>query len=145
MTTHAPTPRAEERLSLETLSARSDIPIRTIRYYIQRGLLTRPLGEKKGAYYVHAHLETLLQIRRWIAAGTSLDGIHERLNLSADAQPKVLTAPPPRRLHAYELAPGISIQIDTQLAKLSEQQIKHLLAAATQQLHIATTTHQEKD
>lgn len=145
MASHAPTPSTEKRLSLETLSARSDIPIRTIRYYIQRGLLARPVGEKKGAYYVHAHLEALLQIRRWIAAGMSLDGIHERLNPDTDTQPKALTSTTPRRLHAYELAPGISIQIDTQQAKLTDQQIKQLLTVINQQLQTADPSHQEKD
>lgn len=63
--------------SLEDLAERSDTPARTIRYYIQRGLVSRPVGEKRGAHYTAEHLGQLLQIRRWVAAGMSLQRIGE--------------------------------------------------------------------
>ena len=41
----------DDPLTLEALAACTEVPQRTIRYYIQRGLVPRPHGEKKGAYY----------------------------------------------------------------------------------------------
>lgn len=63
--------------SLEDLAERSDTPARTIRYYIQRGLVSRPVGEKRGAHYTAEHLQQLLQIRKWVGAGLSLQRIGE--------------------------------------------------------------------
>jgi DNA-binding transcriptional MerR regulator len=53
--------------------------IRTVRYYIQIGLVDRPVGETRAAYYTSHHLEQLLQIRKWTQAGVSLERIHELL------------------------------------------------------------------
>lgn len=63
--------------SLDDLAERSDTPARTIRYYIQRGLVSRPVGEKRGAHYTAEHLQQLLQIRKWVGAGLSLQRIGE--------------------------------------------------------------------
>ena len=38
---------------------------RKIRFYIQKGLIDRPEGTGKGAYYTHRHLEKLLTVRKW--------------------------------------------------------------------------------
>ncbi|MFZ5529752.1 MAG: helix-turn-helix domain-containing protein [Pseudomonadota bacterium] len=66
---------SEPTYSLDDLAERSETPARTIRYYIQRGLVSRPHGEKRGAHYSAAHLRQLLQIRKWVGAGMSLQRI----------------------------------------------------------------------
>ncbi len=52
---------------------------RTVRYYIQKGLVDRPEGVGKGAFYSHTHLEQLLAIRKWKTAGLSLERIQDIL------------------------------------------------------------------
>jgi DNA-binding transcriptional MerR regulator len=79
------------RHSLEELSALTDLSLRTIRYYIQQGLVARPIGEKRGAYYTAQHVEQILTIRKWQAAGVSLDRIREILQ-----EPPSGLLPPPR-------------------------------------------------
>lgn len=66
---------SETTYSLDDLAERSETPARTIRYYIQRGLVSRPVGEKRGAHYTPGHLRQLLQIRKWVGAGLSLQRI----------------------------------------------------------------------
>lgn len=118
-------------LSLEALSQISGLPVRTIRYYIARGLVARPEGEKRGAYYTQHHLEQLVAIRRWQDAGLSLERIAE-----------LLTAPPPDlaalrvmragsvsvRSHIH-VAPGIELSIDPELARLSPARLRALTGA----------------
>ena len=66
-----------DRLSIDQLSTLAGLTPRTVRYYIQQGLVSRPEGAKRGAYYGRRHLEQLLLIRRWTDAGLSLDRVRE--------------------------------------------------------------------
>ena len=44
--------------TLDDISALAELPRRTVRYYIQSGLIDRPQGVGKGAYYTHCLLYT---------------------------------------------------------------------------------------
>ena len=66
-----------ERFSLDELCTLAGLPRRTVRYYIQEGLVDRPEGAKRGAYYTRDHLEQLLTIRKWQRAGLNLQRIRE--------------------------------------------------------------------
>ena len=139
-----------EVFSLENLSVRSDVPVRTIRYYIQRGLVSRPEGEKKGSYYLRKHLNQLLQIRKWVAAGMSLDRIAMLMSPSDVPAPHPQEAPTTipivRNLRAYALAPGIELVIDSSLNTLSDAAIKRLLALCESNLMLAAASrHEQKD
>lgn len=81
----------EPTYSIDEIAALAELPRRTVRYYIQQGLVDRPIGEKRAAYYTPAHLEQLLTIRKWQNAGLSLDRIREIL-----AGPDGMTLPPTR-------------------------------------------------
>ena len=41
--------------SIDELAALAELPRRTVRYYIQQGLVDRPIGEKRAAYYTASH------------------------------------------------------------------------------------------
>ena len=49
--------------SLQELATLVELPERTVRYYIQLGLVDRPEGETRAARYGERHLEQLLEIR----------------------------------------------------------------------------------
>lgn len=51
--------------TLEEIATLSELPRRTVRYYIQSGLIDRPQGVGKGAYYTQHHVEQLLLVRKW--------------------------------------------------------------------------------
>lgn len=116
-------------LSLEQLAAAADVPLRTARFYIQKGLLARPHGSTRSAWYDAGHLETLLRIRKWSEAGLSLARIAELLS-SGDA-----TAPPRRAPGAIEvrthihLADGLELVITPDQARLSPEQLRALIRA----------------
>lgn len=64
---------------LSELCALVDLPIRTVRYYVQQGLVDRPEGETRAARYGTRQLEQLQQIKKWTTAGLSLERIRELL------------------------------------------------------------------
>ena len=55
----SPTP-----LDLPDLADRAGVSIRTVRYYIQQGLLQEPEARGPGAHYTEEHLDRLLLIKR---------------------------------------------------------------------------------
>ncbi len=55
---------SEKKFRLEDLAELTGIPRRTIRFYIQKGYVAPPLGQKRGSYYTNEHLEELLKIKR---------------------------------------------------------------------------------
>jgi len=81
-----------KEFTLNEICALVEMNKRTVRYYIQKGLVE---GVGKGAYYTHAHLEQLLAIRKWKAAGLTLERIQEILGSEKDAYQSDRPLPPP--------------------------------------------------
>ena len=111
--------------TLDELCALSDLPKRTVRYYVQLGLVDRPIGETRAAYYTSRQLEQLLQIRKWSEAGVSLERIRELLD---GAPPPV--PPRPRASGTVEVwshlvvADGIEIALEPSRAGLTPEQAR---------------------
>ncbi|MBK9657475.1 MAG: MerR family transcriptional regulator [Rhodanobacteraceae bacterium] len=116
-------------LTLEQLAAAADVPLRTARFYIQKGLLPRPHGSTRSAWYDAGHLETLLRIRKWSEAGLSLARIAELLT-SGDAMtpPRCVPGAIEVRTHVY-LAAGLELVITPDQARLSPEQLRALIRA----------------
>jgi DNA-binding transcriptional MerR regulator len=122
----------ESLFTLDELASLVDLPRRTVRYYIQVGLVDRPVGAGRGAHYATRHLEQLLEIRKWQQAGLSLDRIRE---LRGAAEGESLTPPPlPRQKGSIEvwshivIHDGIEITIDPRRANLTPEQVRELAA-----------------
>lgn len=86
-------PSIEPRLSLDQLATLAGVSARTVRYYIQQGLVSRPEGAKRGAYYVQRHVEQLLLIQRWTQAGLSLERVRELCAGAPEDPPRRAAAP----------------------------------------------------
>jgi DNA-binding transcriptional MerR regulator len=52
------------QIDLPELADRAGVSIRTVRYYIQQGLLQEPEARGPGAHYTEEHLDRLLLIKR---------------------------------------------------------------------------------
>jgi DNA-binding transcriptional MerR regulator len=66
--------------NIATLARKNRLTRRTIRYYIQRGLLPRPEGGGRGHYYTDEHQRRLDLIQRWSRQGVPLEKIKEHLS-----------------------------------------------------------------
>jgi len=126
--------------SLDEIAALAELPRRTVRYYIQEGLVDRPEGVGKGAYYTQRHLEQLLLVRKWQLAGLSLERIGEVLKQQG-AGP---LPPTPRRPGTVEVwshlvvAEGVELTVEPSRAGLSPEQVRAFFRTVTkayEQLH----------
>ncbi len=117
------------RFTLSQLCQRAQVPGRTVRYYIQKGLLPPPEGEKRGAWYTERHLADLLRIRQWQETGLTLDAIAGLL--AARREPPVA----PARAGAVEVrshlivAEGIELVVSPDRARLTQDDIRQLFRA----------------
>jgi len=117
-----------ERFTLDELCKLVDLPKRTIRYYIQLGLVRRPEGARRGAYYVRRHLEELLEVQKWQKAGLSLERIRDLLGGAEGEGP----LPPPQRRKAGDVEvwshlvvrEGVEIHIEPRQADLTPGQLR---------------------
>jgi len=73
--------------NIETLAEKTGTTRRTIRYYVQRGLIAKPEGGGRGHYYTDEHLDRIKQIQRLSSQGVPLEAI-KRL-LSGDGETEV--------------------------------------------------------
>lgn len=63
--------------NIETLGKLTGLNRRTIRYYIQRGVLQKPYGGGRGHYYTSEHVERIREIQRLRQQGVPLDKMRE--------------------------------------------------------------------
>lgn len=67
-------------MAIGDLADAAGLSRRTVRFYVQQGLLPAPLGVGRGRHYDASHLERLRQIASLQAAGHSLNAIRRILN-----------------------------------------------------------------
>lgn len=88
------------KYTIEQLSELTGFPIRTIRFYIQQGMIPASAGRGLGAGYDDSHMEPLLEIRRLQTEGVQLSAIRTRLARptvcrEAELVAAKVSAPPP--------------------------------------------------
>jgi DNA-binding transcriptional MerR regulator len=98
--------------SISQLADETGVTPRTIRYYVEIGLLAPPEGAGRGAAYTEEHLNRLQAIKRMQSARLSLEEIREEL-----AQ----TKPGTEREILAEEAPDLRDSAARYLAKLRER------------------------
>lgn len=118
---------------LTNLCVLADMPVRTVRYYVQIGLVDKPVGETRAARYGAHHLEQLLLIKKWTDAGVSLERIRELLHGE--------DAPVPARARAVgsievcshlTVTDGIELVIEPGRAGLSPEQVRQFTRSVMQ-------------
>ncbi len=146
----------DHTFSLDELATAADVPRRTVRYYIELGLLEGAEGETRAARYTRRHLETLRQIRQWTAEGIALSRIKQRLALPQDGEaranefragghpvaaaasmtavrestPSYVATPSIEVRSHLQLAPGVELVIEPGAARLSPTQMRRFMREA---------------
>ena len=146
------------QLDLTELADRAGVSIRTVRYYIQQGLLPKPDARGPGAHYKEEHLDRLLlikrmqrehlplaEIRRVLEASTgetpaprsAREYIHTVLGkpMLHEASPLYSAAPEDRtstrsQWERVTLAPDIELHIRRPLSRAVNKQVERLIDAA---------------
>ena len=99
------------RYAIGDLARLGDVSRRTVRYYVQEGLIQPPLGVGRGNHYGPEHLEQLLRVKTLQEAGRTLDEIRRApagREGKLEAEPLTLERSLWRRL---TLAPGVELHV----------------------------------
>jgi DNA-binding transcriptional MerR regulator len=101
------------RFNIDELAELGGVSRRTVRYYVQEGLLPPPLGVGRGRHYHQSHLDRLLEVKSRQEAGLSLDEIRAGGRARPDGRPSPCPPQPlPRSTwRRLELAPGVELHV----------------------------------
>jgi DNA-binding transcriptional MerR regulator len=131
---------------LSELAERAGVSPRTVRYYVQRGLLPPPVFKGRDTAYGEEHLARLRAIRALQDEHLPLDSIQAELEhrphvpgsrtVARDPHPPPRpspsrhAAPRSRRLTDYELADGLTLTVADDAPRSSQALLSELLAIA---------------
>ncbi len=135
------------RYNIDELADLGGVSRRTVRFYVQEGLLPAPLGVGRGSHYDRSHLERLLEVKAEQEAGRSLDEIRSRRRPSSNRLGSpVPSAPAPsisrsawRRL---ELAPGVELHVASDIRLPAPARLDELVNWCRQ--HLGRNTEGEE-
>jgi DNA-binding transcriptional MerR regulator len=130
----------EPRYAIGDLAALGGVSRRTVRYYVQEGLLPAPLGVGRGNHYGPAHLDQLLRVKALQETGHTLEAIRQALN-SGEPLPAAASAPPSQdRIAArsvwrrFTLAPGVELHLSSDVGLPTSARLAELSAWCQQNL-----------
>lgn len=115
--------------SIDELCVITNLPKRTVRYYIQLGLVDRPVGETKAAHYLSEHLDQLLRVKKLTEARVPLEQIRQLIEAGEDEVVATSTRQPGSlevKTHLY-ISPGIELLISAEESGLKPEQMRELL------------------
>ena len=120
------------------LAALGGVSRRTVRYYVQRGLIPTPTGTGRGSHYGKEHLDALVKVRRLQENGVPLADIFAALS----GEEKVTPEPPESaqkeaaskpRTHSewvhIKLAEGLELHLCTSRFSFDDSKILRVIEA----------------
>lgn len=117
---------AEKRYTIEDLQELIGYSRRTIRYYVQEGLVDPPAGRGRGGFYFDSHLKRLLHIKSLQEQGLKLSDI-----LAYFRQGREPVQTYQREIWIkYPLKPGIEIHINRDLEEKERRRIAEIIRVA---------------
>jgi DNA-binding transcriptional MerR regulator len=118
-------PSTPTRYNIHDLATLASVPTRTVRFYIAEGLIDRPHGAKRGAWYEDRHLQQLLLIRRWTDTGLSLDRVRElQAGSPEEAPPRPVKPGMVEVWSRVTLADGLEVQLEPGRADMTPEQVR---------------------
>ena len=133
----------ERTYKLEELAAAAEVSPRTVRYYVQRGLLSAPEFRGRDTVYDEEHLVRLRAIRRLQEQYLPLDAIQAELARRTVAELEKLPAPAPtpmpmpmprpqpraQTLQRHVLTPGVELLVseDARMSEALVEEVKALI------------------
>jgi DNA-binding transcriptional MerR regulator len=102
----------EARYGIQELAALGGVSRRTVRYYVEEGLLPPPLGLGRGDHYTQDHLVRLLEVRSLQEQGLTIAQIRAGL-AGPPAAPAPLEAPAREAWVRLVLMPGVELHVAT--------------------------------
>lgn len=114
------------RYNLTELSEITQISPRTLRFYMTKGLVDKPLGARKTAYYIQTHLQQILTVINWQKEGLSLDEILLKKDALIQTSPPKIQSCEVELIHRIKIGTGMELNVDLVKTQLSQTQIRQL-------------------
>ena len=116
----------EAKYTIDDLCDLTGFSRRTIRYYVQEGVIDPPAGRGRGGFYYDSNLQKLQQIKSLQEKGMSLIAIGKYLNQGKIEEPGLL-----RNVWAeYEIMPGLEIHVRRDVEEQFQKKILDILKIA---------------
>jgi len=116
----------DKHYCLDELAAITNLKPRTIRFYMSKSLVDKPLGARKTAYYTQTHLHQLLTLIHWQQEGLSLDEIFQKKAVLADKSPPRIKPGEVVVMHRIQISDGLELNVDLLKTQLSQTQVRQL-------------------
>ena len=118
-----------KQYTIEDLCELTGFSRRTIRYYVQEGLIEPPAGRGRGGFYFDSHLEKLLKIKSLQDRGMRLSAILPVL------KQRDLPGPPQEIVARevwvkYPIAEGVEIHISRDLEEKERKKLDEIVRVA---------------
>jgi DNA-binding transcriptional MerR regulator len=139
---------AAARYAIGDLAALGGVSRRTVRYYVQEGLIPPPLGLGRGNHYTSAHLEQLLRVKQMQEAGRTLGEIRQALGQPGRraGERAVHHEPPlPRSVwRRIALAPGVELHVAGTVRLPPDAKLRELADWCQRHFAESTQSNEEK-
>ena len=112
--------------TIEELGELTGYTRRTIRYYVQEGLIDPPAGRGRGGYYYDSHVQQLLQIKSFQEKGIGITAMVSLMKKEA-VEPVL---PSREVMIRYEVVPGIEINISREMEIKESKKILEIIRIA---------------
>lgn len=109
--------------TIEELAELTGFSRRTIRYYVQEGLVEPPAGRGRGGFYYDSHLKRLLQIKALQEKGmgiSAIAAIQKKETAAAVAYPRSVMV-------RYEIVPGLELNISREMEIREPRKINEII------------------
>ena len=136
------------RYAIGDLAELGGVSRRTVRYYVQEGLIPAPLGVGRGNHYGREHLDQLLKVKALQERGRTLDEIRRALRgrpreLQHPAEAPAAPAPDRTLYRRLLLAPGVELHVAGSVRLPSPGKLNEL--AAWCRTHFGVPSNREED
>lgn len=116
----------KKKYTIEELGELTGYTRRTIRYYVQEGLIGPPDGRGRGGYYNDSHIQKLLQIKSFREKGI---GITAMVSLMEKETIKPVL-PSREVMIRYEIVPGIEVNISREMEIKEPKKVLEIIRIA---------------
>jgi DNA-binding transcriptional MerR regulator len=134
----------DTKYTIQELCEQSGFSRRTVRYYVQIGLLDAPAGRGRGGFYFDSHLARLGRIKQLQDEGLNLAAIMAYLSVTTEQPPlpagdNALASDPAgvqsfqhrREVWArYEIVPGIELAVRRECEESESKKVRELIRIA---------------
>ena len=114
------------KYTIEQLGELTGFTRRTIRYYVQEGLIDPPAGRGRGGFYYDSHVQQLLRIKSFQERGI---GITAMVSLMKNEAPEPVL-PSREVMIRYEILPGIEINISREMEIKEPKKVLEIIRIA---------------